>query len=115
MLLKEKVGLIMTKRVVKPFGDKPGIFVFYCEGCDMEHVFYTQKDVPNRPTWAFNNSEEKPTLHPSLLIRYHWGEESKERCCHSFITDGNIRYLNDCTHHLAGKTVPLLPIDEYGD
>lgn len=28
--------------------------------------------------------------------------------CHSFVTGGKIRYLNDCTHHLKGKTVELL-------
>ena len=27
--------------------------------------------------------------------------------CHSFITDGSIEFLPDCTHELAGKTVPL--------
>ena len=29
--------------------------------------------------------------------------------CHSFITDGRIQFLNDCTHALAGHTVPLPP------
>jgi len=30
-----------------------------------------------------------------------------ERICHSFITDGKIQFLSDCTHHLAGQTVDL--------
>lgn len=29
--------------------------------------------------------------------------------CHSFVFDGEIRFLGDCTHALAGKTVPLEP------
>ena len=27
--------------------------------------------------------------------------------CHSFVTDGKIRFLNDCTHEMAGETVDL--------
>jgi len=27
--------------------------------------------------------------------------------CHSFVTDGQIQFLGDCTHKLAGRTVPL--------
>lgn len=29
--------------------------------------------------------------------------------CHSFVRDGQIEFLADCTHGLAGQTVPLLP------
>lgn len=32
--------------------------------------------------------------------------------CHSFITDGQIQFLNDCTHPLAGQTVPLPNFDQ---
>ena len=27
--------------------------------------------------------------------------------CHSFVTDGRIQFLADCTHPLAGQTVDL--------
>lgn len=27
--------------------------------------------------------------------------------CHSFVTDGKIRFLSDCTHDLADQTVPM--------
>ena len=29
--------------------------------------------------------------------------------CHSFVTDGKIRFLGDSTHKLKGQTVPLTP------
>jgi hypothetical protein len=32
--------------------------------------------------------------------------------CHSFITDGKIEFLSDCTHSLAGQTVELKPVLE---
>jgi hypothetical protein len=28
-------------------------------------------------------------------------------CCHSFVTNGKIQFLADCTHKLAGQTVEL--------
>lgn len=36
---------------------------------------------------------------------------AKDEICHSFVTDGKIRFLNDCTHDLAGQTVDLKPIE----
>ncbi len=48
---------------------------------------------------------EKPTFSPSLLIL------DPARRCHSWVTKGNIRFLNDCAHQLAGKTVELPEVD----
>jgi hypothetical protein len=31
----------------------------------------------------------------------------KNDICHSFIKNGKIQYLSDCTHELKGKTVQL--------
>jgi hypothetical protein len=31
--------------------------------------------------------------------------------CHTFVTDGQIQYLGDCTHALAGQTVDLQEMD----
>jgi hypothetical protein len=35
-----------------------------------------------------------------------------DKVCHSLIRDGQIQFLTDCTHELAGQTVPLAPIDD---
>lgn len=70
---------------------------FYCEGCGEVHaVGYS---------WDFNGDFDKPTFHPSILVR--WGESQPNKRCHSFIRDGKIQYLNDCHHELAGQTVEL--------
>lgn len=29
------------------------------------------------------------------------------RVCHSFVRDGKIEFLSDCTHRLAGQTVEM--------
>jgi hypothetical protein len=38
--------------------------------------------------------------------------EPRPMCCHSFVTDGKIQFLGDCTHALAGQTVPLEDFDK---
>lgn len=80
--------------------------MFYCEGCEMHHLFDER--------WSFNNDYDKPTFSPSLLVQYPWwnGEETENRRCHSFVKEGKIQYLNDCTHKLAGQTIELQNIDE---
>jgi len=82
--------------------------VFECPGCEMSH-YPAIKNTDPGPLWSFNNDLEKPTLKPSVLVR--WNEGDEKHICHSFVTDGRIRFLNDCTHELAGKTVDLKPIE----
>ena len=68
--------------------------------------------VACKPRWGWNGSFDAPTFTPSLLT--WWGGEGTEmplHRCHSFITDGKIQFLGDCTHALAGQTVELPDID----
>jgi hypothetical protein len=64
--------------------------------------------------WTFNGDTERPTLSPSLLLTYDFGDERKRYVCHSFVTDGRIQYLGDCTHPMAGQVVdlPEIPLRE---
>ena len=39
----------------------------------------------------------------AMLIRVYRLDD----ICHSFVTDGRIQFLGDCTHKLAGQTVDL--------
>ncbi|WP_051360133.1 DUF6527 family protein [Adhaeribacter aquaticus] len=71
---------------------------FYCPGCKTAHGF-------SNKIWTYNNDPEKPTVRASILVRFHY--KGKDMVCHSFITDGNIQFLSDCTHELAGLTVSL--------
>ena len=81
--------------------NNPAQFWFYCPGCKQTHAFGS--------AWNFNGDYEKPTVTPSILVRSHYfdGDIKHEMRCHSFITDGKIRFLGDCTHNLAGQTVDL--------
>lgn len=91
----------------------------------------------SRPVWQFNGDLERPTLAPSILLRrghycntpavpgdcacdfqerYPDEPPLKWPCviCHSFVRDGRIQFLPDCTHALAGQTVDLPEIDAGG-
>ncbi len=98
---------------------------FWRPGCDEVHGI-----VHGTGGWSWNGDVHKPTFSPSILVRtghYMQGETPgncycdfaqrhpeaaigcKWKCsrCHSFVTDGQIQFLGDCTHKLAGRTVPL--------
>ena len=74
---------------------------FWCPGCDEAHGVRYLRPFPG-PDWAWNHDLERPTISPSILVQ--GGENMR---CHSYVTDGQIQFLNDCTHSLAGQTVPL--------
>lgn len=78
---------------------------FECPGCNIGHSFRIKG---KGPIWTWNNDTEKPTFSPSLLVRWHKGGiGGTKEVCHSFVKNGQIQFLSDCTHHLAGKTVDL--------
>lgn len=86
-----------------------GTVAFDCPGCGMMHMLNIDP-AKARPRWEFNGDIEKPTITPSILARWTWGPTHEKRVCHSFVTDGRIRFLGDCTHALAGKTVDMVDI-----
>lgn len=71
---------------------------FWCPACQIPH-----KTTIGTGGWTYNGDAVKPTFHPSILVQ--WGGIAKK--CHSFVTDGRIQFLGDCTHELAGQTVEL--------
>jgi hypothetical protein len=81
-------------------------YMVWCPGCECAHVFYTV-NAPGKPTWKFNGNVEKPTFEPSMLVTWQEGEERKQHVCHSFVRDGQIQFLADCTHKLAAQTLNL--------
>lgn len=91
-------------------------FAFWCPGCERPHVIRTG---PNG--WIWNGSSETPTIQPSVKVTYRHPEGYSndnpaplgydgpyvEDICHTFVTDGRIQFLGDCTHALVGQTVDL--------
>lgn len=75
---------------------------FMCPGCCDWHDI----KVKSVGCWKWNGSVESPTLRPSVLARKMEGKIDVVRC-HSYITKGQIQFLDDCTHSLAGQTVEM--------
>lgn len=121
----------MVKGVLRVLQDNR--VAFYCPGCKSYHE--VNINGTNHPVWTFNGDYNKPTFSPSILVRsgHYTGREDKTNCwctyakehpdedipfkcgiCHSFITDGKIQFLGDCTHELAGQTVELT-INDLGE
>jgi hypothetical protein len=104
-----------------------GGLLFWCPGCDGAHLI--KHGAGAGPRWSWNGDVNKPTFTPSVLVnstkltelgelqRQAWTRlgypkletplDSKPTVCHSFVTDGRIQFLTDCTHSLVGKTVDL--------
>jgi hypothetical protein len=77
---------------------------FHCPGCNSFHEVAVLKSGEKQDhVWGWNCSLALPTFEPSIQVT--WGGTS--RMCHSFVRDGQIQFLDDCTHQLRGKTVPL--------
>lgn len=97
---------------------------FYCPGCDEVHSV----KISGANAWGFNGNAERPTFTPSVLVRkgHYVPGKTMDDCwckydaehpedlsgftcgvCHSFVTDGRIQFLSDCTHGLSGQTVDL--------
>lgn len=104
-----------------------GGLMFWCPGCNQSHMVTVGEGAG--PRWGWNGDVERPTFTPSILVRQghyvpgqppgdgcycNWEHKDQEefadlKCgiCHSFVTDGRIQFLDDCTHALAGQTVDL--------
>lgn len=80
-----------------------GSLWFFCPGCDAPHSLNV--GAGPGPRWGYNDNPEAPTFTPSVLAS--WTERAAKKVCHSFVTEGRIQYLADCTHTLAGQTVDL--------
>lgn len=91
-----------------------GQVAFYCPGCKSAHTVNLSRARAGA-CWTFNGNGDKPTFQPSIHVRtgravdpsFTPEEGDPPEVCHSFVTDGRIQFLDDCTHELAGKTVEI--------
>lgn len=99
------------RAVLMSYADKQRL-AFRCPGCEAQHVC----SVNGVGTWEWNGSLDRLTLTPSVNVTYNGddagqvrddGSKAPPAVCHSFVTNGRIRFLSDCTHALAGQTVDI--------
>ena len=86
-----------------------GGLLFRCPGCECAHLIPVGEG--SGPRWGYNGNPDAPTFTPSVLVTYNGSDAGVDGAphavCHSFVTDGRIHFLPDCTHALAGQTVDL--------
>lgn len=91
--------------------DAAGVLTYWCPGCDSAHS--VNHGAGLGPRWRFNGDAERPTFSPSVLVTYDGADADTPvglpSVCHSFVENGQIRFLPDCTHALAGQTVQMQP------
>lgn len=76
------------------------MLMFECPGCGCGHWIRVRG---KEPCWQWNGSMDKPTFGPSILVF----ADEPDRRCHSYVKDGQIEFLSDSYHKLAGSTVDL--------
>lgn len=86
----------------------------WCPGCDDAHRI----TVDGSDTWTWDGNESAPTISPSILVSSHKTFDEEHNVvdtplCHSFVRVGRWEFLADCTHALAGQTVPMVPLPDW--
>ena len=76
---------------------------FWCPGCTEPHRVMVGSG--SGPRWTYTGGVESPTFAPSVRVRCR--NADGPTVCHSFVRQGRIEFLGDCTHALAGQTVEL--------
>lgn len=99
--------IILSKKLAQAFGG----LTYYCEGCKQLHTVWTKEyhRPEGGPQWEWDGNTTKPTFNPSIRVSYG---SSGERC-HCFLRHGQIQYLSDCTHELAGQTIDLPDLPDW--
>lgn len=98
----------MAKVTMLHYGEDKCHPAIECPACGCLHIFDQR--------WTFNGDMNKPTFSPSMLVNgtpdmQKYINEHNPRC-HSFVKDGMIQFLSDCTHNLAGQTIELPEIEQ---
>lgn len=105
-----------------------GALLYFCPGCQMAHQIFVGEGAG--PRWSWNEDVDKPTFEPSVRvsgIKVLTDQQMAEydstgvlpppepSVCHVFVRDGMIQFLDDCTHEMAGMTVPIPPFNKDDD
>lgn len=99
-----------------------------CPACGTYHVFDDKVNSARAKMrgggWDFNGDVDRPTFSPSMLMRTNFDIAAFSRAekagralpvdmpkidyvCHSYVREGRIEFLGDCTHDMRGQTHEL--------
>lgn len=84
-----------------------GGFMYWCPGCDAPHTAYVNAPHPSTGAlWTWDGNVAAPTVQPSVLC-FETENGERRTLCHHFLRGGQLEFLADCAHPLAGQTVAL--------
>jgi len=133
--------LLSNKLIRRDYPDGRVMLQYWCQGCEELHSIWAAGGEPGK-AWTWNGDAERPVFSPSVLTRSgHYAYDTpRDTCwctynaeqkakgekpssfectrCHTFVgcngaQPGEVIFLGDCTHALAGKTLPLPDIPEH--
>ena len=124
------------RKWVNPANGDEGLS-YYCQGCESNHSVKTK----GAGAWGWSGDVDKPVFTPSVLLsttrltnkgnddieawraagmpsRNGAPFESVPFVCHSFVgcngaQPGEVIFLSDCTHALAGQVLPFAYLPEW--
>lgn len=76
------------------------LYYFMCPACNVTHAI-------SKTAHNYDGNLESPTFHGSVGWTGVPANGSGNIWCHSFVTNGTIRFESDSQHELAGKTMEL--------
>lgn len=122
------------KAIVKDCDDNGHVYkalMFVCPGCQDPqelsdgttynpsgvHMLPFSGDAGSRAMWQWDGNLEEPTLTPSILSSNGpYSDTGKPLgICHSFLIGGVFQFLDDCTHSMAGQSVPMPDLPTWAD
>ena len=92
--------------------------IYWCQGCKRTHGIR----IKGPTAWGWNGDVEKPVFTPSVLTTYPGRDAGDEGAppavCHTFVgcngaQPGEVIFLGDCTHRLAGTVQPLQDLPDW--
>lgn len=87
-------------------------YLFNCPGCGGHVVHVKPYKNGIGASWTWNGDLDKPTFRPSVLSKVIRADGTISYVCHLWVTDGNLLYLNDCTHEYSGQMIEMEEIEE---
>lgn len=108
-LLKTENPIVIAREVTNANGEIGMRHYYWCPGCKTLHgIAINPHKQDNGAGWTFAGTLECPSYEPSQKSDF-----GDKRVCHTFIRNGQIQFLDDCTHELKGQTVPMVPVPDW--
>lgn len=108
---------------------------YWCQGCESVHQIWYEGGPPNQ-NWGWNKDVDRPVFSPSVLVTHDlwtspvtpdnleqwraapWTQHQVRHVCHTFVgcngaQPGEVIFLSDCTHPLAGTVQPFPDLPDY--